>query len=145
MGNVTLYRSNIFNCVDFRRSNNTVHTQLQRNISNLHLKVGLTRFEVERQSQLASCLKQWSDVAGDFNDDLKSTGLLSTLLTTQQFRGKDKTIPTCYVAGCLLAFDYILYKNLRNVEYETLGPDDEVLPNVHFPSDHLALLMIFDD
>ena len=152
MGNVILWRRDSFTLCFSSQHYAEVSCRLKAvrgqeiDVTNVHLKGGLSGGLKERTSQLSRLLARidyknpYHIIGGDFNDDLLPGGQLTRML--YKFDGLDEKRQSCWVNDCMWSFDYILTHGLTRLSFtcrEIVGQ----IPNQEHPSDHLPVVLRF--
>lgn len=160
MGNVTLWKSSLYDLTNSKMNSTGVHVMLKDKIttktfciSNIHLRAGLKSQAEVRLSQLKSTVKIQNKmqnlpciIIGDYNDDLKDSGLRD-LLELSEYKCTLSN-ESCYVrySGNLYCFDNISVRNAEVIKIEqiiinktTNRKNIPILPNKENPSDHIMV------
>jgi len=159
IGNVILWRRNIFNLTTTATNSCSVVVELATNtqrivLCNVHLKANIRRCVSQRLSQIDSCLKLLANVSptspvvicGDWNDvPDPEKSLVAKKLMSKEYRITSPGL-TCYVPrpapdGSIeheyWSFDYVVSRGVvLEVTPTTLV---EPIPNASEPSDHLMI------
>lgn len=160
IGNITLWKKSLFTCENkdinscglftmlvSTLPNDDVNDTKKIQISNIHLKAGLTLGK-ERVPQLNSCIKRRMNkdipniICGDFNDLLEDGGLLKNILSDNNYKchvyeNTCSVFNEQYQSSKYWPFDHIATSDI-NVTILSCGITQNI-PNENEPSDHILV------